>query len=40
MKYDFIRPGLERIARDAGRIILSFGEFHVEEKEGHANFRP
>ena len=38
MKYDFIRPGLERIAREAGRIILSFGEFHVEEKEGHANF--
>ena len=38
MKYDSIRPELERIAREAGRIMLSFGEFRVEEKEGHANF--
>ena len=38
MKYEFIRPGVESIAREAGRIILSFGEFHVEEKEGHGNF--
>ena len=38
MKYESIRAGVERIAREAGRIILSFGEFNVEEKEGHANF--
>ena len=38
MKYDLLRSGVERIAREAGNIILSFGEFHVEEKEGHANF--
>ena len=38
MKYESIRPGVERIAREAGRIILGFGEFRVEEKEGHGNF--
>ncbi|MBQ4265376.1 MAG: inositol monophosphatase [Clostridia bacterium] len=38
MKYDSLREGVSRIAREAGRIILSFGEFHVEEKEGHGNF--
>ena len=38
MKYESIRPGVEAIAREAGRIILSFGEFSVEEKEGHGNF--
>ena len=38
MKYESIRSGVERIAREAGRIILGFGEFRVEEKEGHGNF--
>lgn len=38
MKYEYLRPDVARIAREAGRIILSFGEFHVEEKEGHGNF--
>ncbi|MBE5799494.1 MAG: inositol monophosphatase [Clostridiales bacterium] len=38
MKYESLQPGVERIAREAGRIILGFGEFHVEEKEGHGNF--
>lgn len=38
MKYDFLCPDIERIAREAGRIILGFGAFNVEEKEGHANF--
>ena len=38
MKYASIRSDIEHIAREAGQIILSFGEFHVEEKEGHANF--
>lgn len=38
MKYDFIRSGVERIARHAGSIILGFGTFNIEEKEGHANF--
>ena len=38
MTYETLRPGVERIAREAGRIILSFGEFRVEEKEGHGNF--
>jgi len=38
MKYESLQAGVERIAREAGRIILSFGEFRVEEKEGHANF--
>lgn len=38
MKYEFLRAGVEQIARQAGSIILGFGEFHVEEKEGHANF--
>ena len=38
MKYENLQPGVERIAREAGRIILSFGEFRVEEKEGHGNF--
>ncbi|MBR2943313.1 MAG: NTP transferase domain-containing protein [Clostridia bacterium] len=34
----YLLEGMERIARQAGRIILGFGDFHVEEKEGHANF--
>jgi len=34
----FLMEGMERIAREAGRIIINYGEFHVEEKEGHANF--
>lgn len=38
MKYESICSQVEQIAREAGRIILSFGEFNVEEKEGHANF--
>ena len=38
MAYEALRPGVERIARQAGRIILGFGEFRVEEKEGHGNF--
>ena len=38
MKYENLQQGVARIAREAGRIILSFGEFNVEEKEGHANF--
>ena len=38
MNYQHIQPGVERIAREAGRIILGFGEFRVEEKEGHGNF--
>ena len=38
MKYQHLQPDVERIAREAGRIILSFGEFRVEEKEGHGNF--
>ncbi|MBP3655522.1 MAG: NTP transferase domain-containing protein [Clostridia bacterium] len=29
---------VQRIAREAGRIILSFGAYDVEQKEGHANF--
>jgi len=38
MQYESLQPGVARIAREAGRIILGFGEFRVEEKEGHANF--
>jgi len=38
MKYEALQPGVERIAREAGKIILGFGEFRVEEKEGHGNF--
>ena len=38
MKYNALRPELERIARHAGGMILGFGEFNVEQKEGHANF--
>lgn len=33
-----IAAGVQRIARRAGEIILSFGTFDVETKEGHANF--
>ena len=29
---------LGRIIREAGRIIRSFGDYQVEQKEGHANF--
>lgn len=29
---------VQRIAREAGRIILSAGSYDVEQKEGHANF--
>ena len=38
MNYEFIRSGVEAIARQAGSIILGFGDFNVEEKEGHGNF--
>ena len=38
MKYKYLQPDVEHIAREAGRIILGFGEFRVEEKEGHGNF--
>lgn len=38
LKRDFLKQGVERIAREAGRIILGFGDFNVEQKEGHANF--
>ena len=38
MKYAYLQPDVELIAREAGRIILSFGQFRVEEKEGHGNF--
>lgn len=38
MKYAYLQSGVEQIAREAGRIILGFGEFKVEEKEGHGNF--
>ena len=38
MIYESIRPGVERIDLEAGRIILGLGEFRVEEKEGHGNF--
>ncbi len=38
MKYEYLRPGVERIAREAGSLILGFGDFRVEEKEGHGNF--
>lgn len=38
MKYKYLQPEFERIARQAGSIILGFGEFRVEEKEGHGNF--
>ena len=38
MNYEVLQAGVERIAREAGRIILGFGEFRVEEKEGHGNF--
>lgn len=38
LRLDALRPGLEAIAREAGRIILSFGSYDVEQKEGHANF--
>ena len=34
----FLPTAVERIAREAGRIILSHGAFDVEQKEGHANF--
>ena len=34
----YLLEGMERIAREAGRIILGFGDFRVDEKEGHANF--
>ena len=30
MKYAYLQPDVERIAREAGRIILGFGEFRVE----------
>ena len=33
-----LREDVCRIAREAGSRILRFGEFDVEEKEGHANF--
>ena len=38
MNYEVLQSGVEHIARQAGRIILGFGEFRVEEKEGHGNF--
>ena len=38
MKYETLQSGVSRIAREAGRMILSFGEFRVDEKEGHGNF--
>ena len=38
MKYEYLQPEVARIAREAGHIMLSFGEFRIEQKEGHANF--
>ena len=38
LRLDALRAPLEAIAREAGRIILSFGSYDVEQKEGHANF--
>ena len=35
---EHLAASVERIAREAGRIILRFGDFDVEQKEGHANF--
>lgn len=38
VRRDAIREGVLAIAKGAGEIILGFGDFSVEEKEGHANF--
>ena len=38
VRREALREGVLAAARHAGEIILGFGEFSVEEKEGHANF--